>query len=119
MVSFQERELASVGEPKKYLILKIGAIGDVLMCLSVVDEIRSREPDAHITWICGKQVKPILELQDEADQILPIDESELLGESGFSKVLIVLKFWMKLLLKNMTEFSLVIPILVIGSIEDD
>ena len=81
VVSFQERELASVGEPKKYLILKIGAIGDVLMCLSVVDEIRSREPDAHITWICGKQVKPILELQDEADQILPIDESELLEKA--------------------------------------
>jgi len=41
---------------KKYLIIKIAAIGDVIMALPMIDVIRGNEPNAHITWICGKSL---------------------------------------------------------------
>lgn len=45
---------------KKYLIIKLSAIGDVIMAMPMVTKIREEEPDSHITWICGKTVYPLL-----------------------------------------------------------
>ena len=39
---------------KKYLIVKIAAIGDIIMALPMIEEIRKDDPNADITWVCGQ-----------------------------------------------------------------
>ena len=80
---------------KRYLIVKIAAIGDVIMALPMVEEIRKLDKDADITWICGKGVMPILE-KFPIDHIIPIDEKKLLTGNKLQKISVVFKAWRKI-----------------------
>ena len=44
----------------KILIVKIGAIGDAVMALSMIHEIEVKYPNAEITWLCGEIISPII-----------------------------------------------------------
>lgn len=66
---------------KKILIVKIGAIGDVIMTLPVVSEIKKKLPEAHITWICGEVVYPILANIPDINEIITLDEQKLFSEN--------------------------------------
>jgi heptosyltransferase-2 len=61
------------------LIFKIGAIGDVVMMLSAIREIRERWPKASITWVCGETVAPLLRCVDTVDSLVTVDEKTLFG----------------------------------------
>ncbi len=80
---------------KRYLIVKIAAIGDVIMALPMVEEIRKLDKDANITWICGRGVLPILE-KFPIDHIIPIDDKKLLTGNKLQKISVVFKVWKKI-----------------------
>ena len=77
---------------KKYLIIKLSAIGDVIMAMPMVTKIREEEPDSHITWICGKTVYPLLN-QLPIDELICIDERNLLRGSKTEKMAEVWNVW--------------------------
>ena len=77
---------------KKYLIVKIAAIGDVIMALPMVEEIRKLDKNAEITWVCGQGVKSILE-PFAIDRLITIDEKKLLTGSKWKKFSEVMKLW--------------------------
>lgn len=70
---------------KKYLIIKIAAIGDVIMAMPMVRKIRQEEPQSHITWVCGKSVYSLLQ-KLPIDKLIVVDEKKLLGGSKPEKV---------------------------------
>lgn len=39
---------------KKILIVKLSAVGDVIMALPMLEEIRREYIDAEVTWVVGK-----------------------------------------------------------------
>ena len=80
---------------KKYLIVKIAAIGDVIMALPMIEEIRKLDKNADITWICGKGVKTLLEPFD-IDHIITIDEKKLLKGTKLEKIIVVFRLWRKI-----------------------
>ena len=80
---------------RRYLIIKIAAIGDVIMAMPMVREIRAREPDAHITWVCGQGVAGLLRSLP-VDELIVIDEKKLLRGSKLEKIREVLQLWKKL-----------------------
>jgi len=84
----------------RILIVKIGAIGDVVMCLPLISEIRKREPNARITWLCGKQVLPMLERVEGIDELMAVDENALLKSSLPVRIGEILRIWSKLLFRN-------------------
>ncbi len=84
----------------KILIVKIAAIGDVVMTLPLLTHIRSRHPKCHITWVCGSKVKPLLEATKMIDQLHVVDEQTLLGGSFRYKILALFKIWRLLLGKK-------------------
>lgn len=90
---------------KKYLIVKLSAIGDVVMALPLVAEIRRNEPNANITWVCGTAVVDLLR-QFPIDRIVAIDEKRLLRGSTFEKILEVLKLWQKIGFHNYEQILL-------------
>lgn len=86
---------------KKILIIKIGAIGDVVLALPLIHAFEN----ASITWVIGKASSSIIFAIDAIDNIVVINEKKLLEGNIFSKLLEVLKIWKKLFLKR---FDLVI-----------
>lgn len=85
---------------KKILIIKIGAIGDVIMSLPMIDAIRnSYEVDSEITWIVGKGSKEILK-QFDVDKIIDVDENKLLNGCFYEKILALIQLWIILMGKK-------------------
>ncbi len=60
------RERAS----KRVLILRLAAHGDILMGTPLVAALRRAWPDAHITWIVGRDARGAIEAHPEVDEIL-------------------------------------------------
>lgn len=79
--------------PYKILIVKIAAIGDVVMSMPLLMEIRKKHPNAHITWVCGSIVASLLAASNQVDRIVPIRENKLLVGSIWSKALQLFKTW--------------------------
>jgi heptosyltransferase-2 len=61
-------------EQRRILIVKIGAIGDVIMALPMVTAARDLFPSCHITWMCGRTVEPLLNRISGIDVVLGVDE---------------------------------------------
>ena len=70
------------------------------MTLPLITEIRKKNPDAHITWLCGKQVLPILKQVEGVDSLISVDETRLLKKSIFHKMLEILRIWSKLAFRS-------------------
>jgi heptosyltransferase-2 len=62
----------------RVLIVKLGAMGDVIMSLSMISALRSLDPRAHVTWMVGKGSRALLELVDCVDRLVVLDETRLL-----------------------------------------
>lgn len=77
---------------KKFIIIKIAAIGDVIMALPMLDEIRYFNKNAHITWVCGKAVYSLLK-EFDIDEIIVVDEKKILSGNKFEKIKEVFKLW--------------------------
>ena len=85
---------------KNILIVKIGAIGDVVMCLPLITEIRKKYPEAKITWLCGKQVLPLLERVEGIDDFVVTDETRLLKGPLPLRILEIIRVWKQLLFRQ-------------------
>jgi len=77
----------------KILILKIGAIGDVVMASSMITAIDEKYPGAEITWICGRIVEPILSSFGRINKIISIDEEKFYRGTFLEKFGVVLSVW--------------------------
>ena len=71
---------------REILIVKIAAIGDVTMALSILTAAKEIYPTAKITWICGKQVASLLEQFPEITKIICVDEKKLLKGSLYNNL---------------------------------
>ena len=92
-------------EKTKILIVKIGAIGDSVMALSMIHEIEVKYPDAEITWLCGEIILPLIKSVQRIDKIITLDENKLLAGSKIEQFTVILKVWTKLLFR---KFDLVV-----------
>lgn len=54
---------------KKILIIKLDHIGDVMLTISSIRQVRKNFPNAHITLLCGPWMKSIMQMQPEIDEI--------------------------------------------------
>jgi len=65
--------------PKSALIVKLAAIGDVVMALPIVTALRACDPAVRITWLCGKSAAPLLRCVDAIDEVVEIDDAAILA----------------------------------------
>lgn len=83
---FKRKSLPRDFSPKKILIIRSGAIGDVLMTTTAVRCIRNHFPDAEIDFLVGNHSKDILEGNPDIDHIIPFDD-RIIYEKRLSEVL--------------------------------
>lgn len=58
------------------LIVKTGALGDVLRTTSILPGLRAAHPDAEIVWVTAPAARELLELNDEVDELLCVDPKD-------------------------------------------
>jgi heptosyltransferase-2 len=87
------------------LIVKIGAIGDVVMSLPMLSLLREKHPDAFITWVCGETVTPLIEATSLVNRIISVNEKKLFQSGLRIRLLTLLKLWRELFFQS---FDLVI-----------
>lgn len=81
---------------KKILVVKLGAIGDVVMSLAMINEIDKKYPEARITWIAGKTVEPLINSIPRIDEAIIINDSDLLTGNLVKKFIVLFKMWITL-----------------------
>lgn len=69
-----------------YLIIKLGAIGDVAMATAMLSEIRKTDPAASVTWVVGQAARPLLESTGLVDEIICTDENAILHGTMTQKI---------------------------------
>ena len=77
----------------RYLIVKLAALGDVVMASTLVGAIRGRDAEAHITWLCGSGVAPLVRLFDGVDEVVVVNELALLRGSAPARFRALLALW--------------------------
>jgi lipopolysaccharide heptosyltransferase II len=81
----------------RVLVVKLGALGDVIMSLTMVSALRATHPEAHLTWVVGKSARQILTLVDGIDEVICVDDVRLLKGGALGRVSEILKLWRGLL----------------------
>src|SRR5690606_10863482 len=79
-----------------FLIFKLGAIGDVVMTLPVLTEIRRRHPDGRVTWVCGASVAPLVESTGLVDRLITVDEKNLYSSGARGRLIEILRLWARI-----------------------
>ncbi len=64
-----------VPQPRRVLIVLMGAIGDVVRALPLLGRIRNAWPDAHIAWAVEPKSKAVLEHHRWLDEIIVYDRA--------------------------------------------
>jgi len=81
---------------KKILIVKISAIGDVVMSLSMLDSLKEYYGNVRITWLCGEIVQSILKEINLIDEIITINEKNIFSSSKIIQLKELVKISQKL-----------------------
>ena len=81
---------------KKALIIKIGAIGDVILSLSMLHHLK----DFEVTWVVGSQAFDILKSVKGINNCIFVDEKKLFKGPFFQRSLEIFKVWKKLFCKK-------------------
>lgn len=79
--------------PRSVLIVKLAAIGDVVMALPMVTALRAQDAATRITWLCGATAAPLLERVDGIDELVPVDDVAVLSGNRARKAQAVMAGW--------------------------
>lgn len=63
----------------KILVVRLGAMGDILHAMPAVDRLRQALPNAEITWVLEPRWMPLLSGTGLANHLLPLDRRDLLS----------------------------------------
>ena len=80
----------------RVLVIKLAAIGDVVMAMPLLPALRKKYPEGRISWVCGAQAAPLLRATGLVDELIEIDERKLLSGSLLAKVAALLGVWSKI-----------------------
>ncbi|MBI3812203.1 MAG: glycosyltransferase family 9 protein [Nitrospirae bacterium] len=69
---------------QRILIIKLGAVGDVIHTLPVLETLRGRFPQAHIGWAVEEAAAPILEGNPALNELIRLERKKLRGTGGLA-----------------------------------
>lgn len=78
---------------ERVLIVKLAALGDVIMASTLVPAIRAREPRAEITWVVGEGVAPLVRLFNGVNRVVAVNENALFKRGKISAVRTIAGAW--------------------------
>jgi len=94
-------------EFKKILIIKLRAIGDVVMSTPVIENIRANFPDSHITFLTEPASHDVIRGNPYLDDLVILDKSRWLAMPLFKRLKAQWSFYKKL---RLNRFDLVLDL---------
>src|ERR1700682_1945284 len=82
---------------RRILIVKFGAIGDIIMAIPAVRALY--EQGAEIDWVCGQAVAPLLNCYPWI-RLIVVDDRALLTGGSMSKLTALVSLWRTLALRR-------------------
>ncbi len=67
---------------ERILIIKLGAIGDVVHSLPVLATLRACHPKAHLSWAVEEKAAPVLEGNRDLDELILLERKKMSSASG-------------------------------------
>lgn len=64
-------------EPSRILIIKLGAIGDVVHSLPVLATLRACHPKAHLTWAVEEKAAPVLKGNRDLNELILLERKKM------------------------------------------
>src|SRR3954462_761215 len=61
--------------PPKFLIVRLGSLGDLVHTLPAVAALRSTFPDARLDWVVQDKWAALIELVSVVDAVIPLERS--------------------------------------------
>ena len=58
---------------QRFLIVRLGSLGDVVHAIPAVAALRARHPDARIDWIVDPRYAELVAMVDGVDRVIPFD----------------------------------------------
>jgi heptosyltransferase I len=87
---------------KRILIIKLGAIGDVIHSLPVLSTLRVCYPDAMIGWAVEEAAAPVLKGNPDLNELILLERKKLKGRSGIA----YLRQWLRAIRNRSFDVSL-------------
>ncbi len=81
-------------------MVKLGAIGDVVMALPILETAFQNDPNVEITWICGRTVEPVLRRLEKINELIVVDDEKLLCGNLIQRLRVLLGLWIQLLFRR-------------------
>jgi heptosyltransferase-2 len=88
-----KRRFEDSEETIRILIVKIGAIGDVVMALQAVTAARGLAKNVHLSWLAGSGVAPLLRIVEGIDRVVEVDERWLLAGGAANRMRALASVW--------------------------
>ena len=67
---------------ERILIIKLGAIGDVVHSLPVLGTLRAHFPEAHLSWAVEDTAAPVIQDNPDLDELILLERKKLYGIEG-------------------------------------
>ena len=77
----------------RIVVVKLVALGDVVMASTLVEAVRNRWPDAHLTWVTGQDLAPLVSRFDGVDEVIAIDDRALLRGRPLARASALIHAW--------------------------
>jgi heptosyltransferase-2 len=82
---------------KNLLVIKVAALGDIIMMLPSLRYMKKKYPQLRITLAVGSMAEPFLKYYPEIDRVIFINEKRILTGNIFLKIFEIIKFWFKIM----------------------
>lgn len=92
---------------RRFLIVRIVALGDIAVTSVLVSRIRAEHPDAHVTWMTGESGAPVVGLFPGVDEVIVVSERALLRGGLLRRIWAVANVWRQLVGRRFQEVFVV------------
>src|SRR5579884_1816967 len=78
---------------ERILVVHVAGIGDAAVASTVVERLRVEQPHAAITWVCGADAAPLVQLFDGIDRVVSVDQRRLYHGNPFVRAKEIAGLW--------------------------
>lgn len=72
-----QRPVAPLGPAGRVLVVRLGAVGDVIRALPALHRLRRTFPQAHLAWVVEDLAAPLLEGHPDLDEVIRLSRKDL------------------------------------------
>ena len=83
----------------RFLIVRIGALGDVAVSTVTLNRLRAEHPDAHVAWLCGTSSAPAVQLLG-VDDVITVNDAALFRGGVLRRAAAMASVWRALLTRH-------------------